>query len=227
MPKLEWDKAGERFWETGVSKGVLFPMDKDGVYQDGVAWNGLTNVTQSPSGAEPSAIYADNVKYLSLMSVEELEASVEAYTYPDEWAQCDGSSEVGGVASGVMIGQQPRMKFALSYQTKVGNDLDADLGYKIHIIYGCYAGPSEKSHDTVNDSPEAMTFSWDITTTPIAFTEASAVAAKLKPTASIVIDSRTCDEDKLAEIELALYGDTIAAALLTPDAIIAILETIE
>jgi len=217
MPKLIWDKSGERFWETGVSKGVLFPMNDLGEYQDGVAWNGLTNVTQSPSGAEPSAIYADNIKYLSLMSVEELEASVEAYTYPDEWAQCDGSSELVD-GSGVSLGQQPRKKFALSYQTKIGNDLNADLGYKIHIIYGCYAGPSEKSHDTVNDSPEAMTFSWDITTTPVD-------VVNFKPTASIVIDSTKVDQAVMAEIELVLYGDTSPAAILLPSDIFTIVDT--
>jgi len=218
MPKLIWDKAGDRFWETGVSKGVLYPMSAvAGVYDAGVVWNGLTNVTQSPSGAEPSAIYADNIKYLNLISVEELEASIEAYTYPDEFGACDGSAAIG---TGVKIGQQTRKMFALSYQSKIGNDLNPELGYKIHIIYGCYAGPSEKSHDSVNDSPEAMTFSWDITTTPVEVTG-------FKPTASIEIDSTTTDAAKLALIEAALYGDdTEAAGLLTPDAIVAILNAV-
>ena len=220
--KLQWDKAGERFWETGVSKGVLFPMTAPGVYGAGVPWNGLVNVTQSPSGAEPSAIYADNIKYLNLMSVEELEASIEAYTYPDEFATCDGSAVV---AAGAKIGQQARKMFALAYQTKIGNDLDPELGYKIHIIYGCLAGPSEKSHDTVNDSPEAMTFSWDLTTTPVD-------VAGFKPTASIEIDSTKTTPANLAALELILYGKdavtepveaAVAARLVLPNEVISIL----
>ena len=221
MPKLTWDKAGERFWETGVSKGVLFPMsDVPGVYANGVVWNGLTNVTQSPTGAEASAIYADDIKYLSLMSVEELEASIEAYTYPDEWAKCDGSAQL---SVGVKIGQQARKTFALSYQSKIASDLEADLGYKIHIIYGCLAGPSEKSYDSVNDSPEAMTFSWDITTTPV---DVVVDGKKFKPTASIEIDSTKVAADKLALIEAALYGsEAVESALLTPTEILAMIGT--
>ena len=218
MPKIVWDKSGERTWETGVSKGVLFPMsDVAGVYGNGVAWNGLINVTKSPTGAEASPLYADNIKYLNLISVEELEASIEAYTYPDEFGVCDGSLALG---VGVKIGQQSRKMFALSYQSKIGNDLDADLGYKIHIIYGCYAGPSEKAYDSVNDSPEAMTFSWDITTTPLD-------VEGFSPTASIEIDSTTTDATKLAEIEELLYGtEAVEAALLTPNQILTILNAV-
>ncbi len=227
MSKLIWDKSGDRFWETGVSKGVLFPMSSTpGTYSDGVAWNGLVNVTQSPTGAEPNALYADNIKYLNLMSVEELEASVEAYTYPDEFAECDGSATI---AQGAKIGQQTRKMFALSFQTKIGNDLNPELGYKIHIIYGCLASPSEKSHDSVNDSPEAMTFSWDLTTTPVA-------VSGFKPTASIEIDSTKTDATKLAALELILYGtdattEPVAAAvparLPLPEEIITILGAVQ
>jgi len=225
--KLQWDKSGERYWEAGVSKGVLFPMSSTpGTYGDGVPWNGLINVTQSPTGAEPNALYADNIKYLNLMSVEELEASVEAYTYPDEFAECDGSAVV---AQGAKIGQQTRKMFALSFQTKIGNDLNPDLGYKIHIIYGCLAAPSEKSHDTVNDSPEAMTFSWDLTTTPVE-------VAGFKPTASIEIDSTKTNAAKLAQLEEILYGkdattepvaDAVPARLPMPDEIITILGAVQ
>ena len=227
MSKLVWDKSGERFWEAGVSKGVLFPMSAvSGVYANGVPWNGLVNITQSPSGAEPNALYADNIKYLNLMSVEELEASLEAYTYPDEFAECDGSAVV---AQGAKIGQQARKMFALSYQTKIGNDLNPDLGYKIHIIYGCLASPSEKSHDSVNDSPEAMTFSWDLTTTPVE-------VSGFKPTASIEIDSTKTDATKLANLELILYGKdattepveaAVPSRLPLPEEIITILGTIQ
>lgn len=227
MSKLIWDKSGERFWETGVSKGVLFPMSEvSGVYANGVVWNGLVNVTQSPTGAEANAIYADNIKYLNLMSVEELEASLEAYTYPDEFAECDGSALI---AQGARIGQQARKTFALSYQSKIANDLNPELGYKIHIIYGCLAGPSEKSHDTVNDSPEAMTFSWDLTTMPVD-------VPGFKPTASIEIDSTKTDATKLAALELILYGQdattepvsaAVPARLPLPEEIITILGAIQ
>jgi hypothetical protein len=227
MSKLIWDRSGERFWETGVSKGVLFPMSSTpGAYGDGVAWNGLINVTQSPTGAEASALYADNIKYLNLMSVEELEASIEAYTYPDEFAECDGSASI---AQGAKIGQQARKMFALSYQSKIGNDLNPDLGYKIHIIYGCIAAPSEKSHDSVNDSPEAMTFSWDLTTTPVE-------VPGFKPTASIEIDSTKTNAAKLAQLEEILYGKdattepvsaAVPARLPLPEEIITILGTVQ
>lgn len=217
--KLAWNQAGERFWESGVSKGVLFPMSAvDGVYGDGVAWNGLINVTQSPTGAEPNALYADDIKYLNLMSVEELEASIEAYTYPDEFAECDGSAEI---ALGVKVGQQPRKMFALCYQSRIGNESNPTLGYKLHIIYGCMAGPSERAHDTVNDSPEAATFSWDITTTPVE------VGVGFKPTASLEIDSTkfvTAPQKLLlAELEDLLYGtELLAPSLPTPAEIVAI-----
>lgn len=212
MPELVWDQAGERMFETGVSKGILFPADKDnpGQYLTGVAWNGLMSVTQSPSGAEPSAIYADNIKYLNLLSNEEFEASVEAYTYPDEFAECDGSAEA---AVGLTITQQTRKAFALCYTTKIGNDLDPDAGYKIHIIYGALAAPKESAYETVNDSPEAMTFSWDLTTTPVA-------VSGFKPTAHIEINSLTVDPAKLVTIEASLYAGTI----LMPDEIVAIID---
>lgn len=226
MSKIVWDKAGERFWETGVSKGVLFPMSATpGTYGDGVAWNGLVNVTQSPTGAEASAIYADNIKYLNLISVEELEASIEAYTYPDEFGECDGSA---AIAQGAKIGQQARKMFALAYQSKIGSDLEPELGYKIHIIYGCMAGPSERSYDSVNDSPEAMTFSWDLTTTPVD-------VPGFKPTASIEIDSTKTDATKLAALELILYGTdattepvgtAVPARLPLPEEIITVLGAI-
>lgn len=225
--KLQWDKSGERYWETGVSKGVLFPMSSTpGTYGDGVPWNGLINITQSPTGAEANALYADNIKYLNLMSVEELEASIEAYTYPDEFAECDGSATI---AQGAKIGQQNRKMFALSYQTKIGNDLNPDLGYKIHIIYGCLASPSERSHDSVNDSPEAMTFSWDLTTTPVEVTG-------FKPTASIEIDSTKTNAAKLTQLEEILYGKdattepvsaAVPARLPLPEEIITILGTVQ
>lgn len=213
MSKLVWDAAGQRTYETGVSKGVLFVMDNDGEYGNGVAWNGLVNVTESPTGAEASAIYADNIKYLNLISVEELEASIEAYTYPDEFAECDGSATI---AKGITIGQQPRKSFAFAYQTKIGNDLNPEAGYKIHIIYGCQAGPSERAYDTVNDSPEAITFSWDITTTPVE-------VPGFKPTALITIDSTKVEEDDLAALEALLYGSASEEATLpTPQQIIAL-----
>ena len=215
MSKLIWDKTGDRIWETGVSKGVLFPMKADGTgYDAGVVWNGLTNVTKSPTGAEASAIYADNIKYLNLMSVEELEASIEAYTYPDEFAECDGSA---AFAQGAFVGQQARKMFGLVYQSKIGSDVNSDLGYKIHIIYGCMASPSERSYDSVNDSPEAMTFSWDITTTPVD------VPGNFKPTASIEIDSTKFvtepQKAALKALEEILYGvdastDPVVAAVI-------------
>lgn len=201
MAKLQWDKPGERFYETGVSKGVLFvESSTPGEYENGVPWNGLTNVTVSPTGAEPSALYADNIKYLNLMSVEELEASIEAYTYPDEFAECDGSAEL---LAGIMVGQQPRKQFAFAWQTRIGNDSNNDLGYKIHLMYGCLASPSEKSYDTVNDTPEAITFSWDLVTTPVD-------VPGFKPTALITIDTTkfvtTPDKEKLEEFLQMLYG---------------------
>ena len=196
MAKLVWDKTGDRLYETGVKNGVLY-IPTAGVYSKGVAWNGLTAVTESPSGAEATALYADDTKYMSLMSAEEFGATIEAYTYPDEFAACDGSAEL---ADGVMIGQQKRSTFGLCYKTTIGNDTDGnDHGYKLHIIYGALAAPSEKAYASINDSPEAITFSWEITTTPVNVTGA-------KPTASLVIDSTKADPSKLAALEDILYG---------------------
>ena len=196
MAKLVWDKTGDRLYETGVKNGVLY-IPTSGVYSKGVAWNGLTAVTESPSGAEATALYADDTKYLSLMSTEEFGATIEAYTYPDEFAACDGSAEL---ADGVMIGQQKRSTFGLCYKTTIGNDTEGnDHGYKLHIIYGALAKPSERAYSTINDSPEAITFSWEITTTPVNVTGA-------KPTASLVIDSTKADPSKLSALEDILYG---------------------
>lgn len=196
MAKLVWDQTGDRLYETGVKNGVLY-IPTAGVYSKGVAWNGLTAVTESPSGAEATALYADDTKYLSLMSTEEFGATIEAYTYPDEFAACDGSAEL---ADGVMIGQQKRSTFGLCYKTTIGNDTEGnDHGYKLHIIYGAMAAPSEKAYASINDSPEAITFSWEITTTPVNVTGA-------KPTASLVIDSTKADPSKLAALEDILYG---------------------
>lgn len=197
MAKLTWDESGKRFYETGVSKGVVYPQS-NGTYPKGYAWNGLTAVTESPSGAEPTPLYADNIKYLNLLSTEEFAATVEAYTYPDEFAECDGSASL---AKGAVIGQQSRKTFGLCYQTKLGNDTDGDKhGYKIHIIYGCLAAPSEKAYATVNDSPEAITFSWEVSTTPVS-------VEGMEPTATVVIDSTKADPEKLAALEKILYGD--------------------
>lgn len=196
MSKLVWDKTGNRYYETGVKNGVLY-IPTEGVYSKGVAWNGLTAVTESPSGAEATALYADDMKYLSLYSAEEFGATIEAYTYPDEFAQCDGSAEL---TKGVSIGQQARKTFGLCYRTTIGNDTDGnDYGYKLHMIYGCMASPSEKAYATINDSPEAITFSWEVTTTPVS-------VAGFKPTASITIDSTKADPTKLAALEDILYG---------------------
>lgn len=219
MPKLVWDKVGERFFETGVNKGVLYPQSAEGAYPKGVAWNGLTAVTESPSGAEATPLYADNIKYLNLMSAEEFGATVEAYTYPDEFAACNGEAEL---AKGVSIGQQKRTPFGMAYQTKIGNDIDSDLGYKIHLIYGALAAPSEKAYATVNDSPEAITFSWELTTTPVE-------VEGFKPTASLVIDSTKVAADKLAALEAVLYGSEEAEAKLPlPNEVLALVgETVE
>lgn len=210
--KLVWDKTGERYYETGVNQGVLYVQDASGAYPTGVAWNGLTAVTESPSGAEANPLYADNIKYLNLMSVEEFGATVEAYTYPDEFAECDGSV---ALAEGITIGQQKRKAFGLSYKTLLGNDVDgSDHGYKLHLIYGAMAAPSEKAYATVNDSPEAITFSWELTTTPVAVTG-------FKPTAHLEIDSTKVTPENLAKIEAALYGtESEEARLPLPDEIV-------
>ena len=197
MSKLVWDQTGERYYETGVKQGVLYPQATGGTYPKGVAWNGLTAVTESPSGAEATALYADDIKYLNLISAEEFGATIEAYTYPDEFAQCDGSATL---ATGVSIGQQSRKAFGLCYRTALGNDVDGnDFGYKLHIIYNALAAPSEKAYATINDSPEAITFSWEVTTTPVN-------VPGFKPTASITIDSTKADKSKLASLEEILYG---------------------
>lgn len=215
MPKIEWDKTGERYYETGVSKGVLYPM-ANGTYGKGVAWNGLTNVSESPEGAEATALYADNIKYLNLLSNEEFKATIEAYTYPDEFAECNGEK---ALAEGVNVGQQKRKAFGLSYQTKVGNDVDSDLGYKIHLVYNCLAAPSEKAYATVNDSPEAITFSWEVSTTPVE-------VPGMKPTALLTIDSTKVEAAKLAELEKILYGDeTNEPKLPTPAEVASLFNT--
>lgn len=200
MSRLTWDDTGKRFYETGVKQGVLYPIQANGTYSKGVAWNGLTAVTESPSGAEATALYADDIKYLNLISTEEFGATIEAYTYPDEFAECDGSA---ALADGVMIGQQKRKTFGLCYKTTVGNDVDGnDYGYKLHLIYGCLAAPSEKAYATINDSPEAITFSWEVSTTPVNVNG-------FKPTSQITIDSTKIAEGKKAKLtalEDILYG---------------------
>ena len=207
MATLTWDVQSERYYETGVSKGVLYPF-KEGKYSKGVAWNGLTAVNESPSGAEPTPLYADNIKYLNLLSNEEFAATVEAYTYPDEFAECDGSAEL---AAGVSVGQQKRIPFGLSYVTKLGNDTDGqDHGYKIHLIYGALAKPTQKNYATINDNPEAITFSWELSTTPVA-------VPNMRPTACITINSTKVSPENLKKIEDKLYGkDSEEATLPTP-----------
>ena len=197
MSRIVWDKTGERYYETGVKMGVLYPIQTDGRYSKGVAWNGLTAVTESPSGAEPTPLYADDIKYLNLISNEEFGCTIEAYTYPDEFADCDGSA---ALAAGVMIGQQKRKTFGLAYRTAFGNDSDGvDHGYKLHLVYGCLAAPSEKAYATINDSPEAITFSWEVSTTPVSVTG-------FKPTSQITIDSTKVKPEKLTALEEILYG---------------------
>ena len=221
MSKLVWDQTGEHYYETGVKMGVLYPQSASGTYPKGVAWNGLTAVTESPSGAEATPLYADDTKYLNLYSAEEFGATIEAYTYPDEFAECDGSAEV---ATGVTIGQQKRKAFGLCYRTTIGNDTEGnDHGYKIHIIYGAMASPSEKAYATINDSPEAITFSWEVTTTPVS-------VSGFKPTASVTIDSTKVNEAKLKQLEAILYGDngsssTADARLPLPDEIVTLIGT--
>lgn len=226
MPnKIVWDETGKRLYETGVDRGVLYVQDAKGEYPEGVPWNGLTAVTESPSGAEPTPLYADNIKYLNLMSAEEFGATVEAYTYPDEFEVCDGSAEL---SKGVAIGQQPRSGFGLSYRTIIGNDLEGDIhGYKIHLIYGAKAAPSDKGYQTINDTPEAITFSWEITTTPVPVTG-------FKPTASLIIDSTKVEPDKLAALEKILYGEAgttepaveaVEGRLPLPDEVLSLLTT--
>jgi|SRR5262252_374114 len=215
MPELVWDQVGERLYETGVDHGVLYIPDATGVYATGVAWNGLTTVTESPSGAEGNAQYADNIKYLNLISAEEFGATIEAFTYPEEFAEFDG---LAVPSPGIYVGQQARKVFGLSYRTKHGNDVEGeDFGYKLHLVYGAIATPSEKAYNTINDSPEAIAFSWTISTTP-------APVTGYKPTALIVVDSITADATKLGLLEVELYGDatTGVANLPTPDEVLAI-----
>lgn len=210
MSKITWDQVGQKLYETGVDHGVLYKQ-VSGAYPKGVAWNGLTNVTESPSGAEPSPLYADNIKYVNLMSAEEYKATVEAYMYPDEFAECDGSKEL---SEGVYIGQQSRTPFGLCYRTKIGNDVDGEnYGYKLHLIYGALASPTEKSYATVNDSPEAITLSWELSTTPVEVKNG-------KPTALLTIDSTKANPAKLAQLEGILYGgESEEARLPLPDEI--------
>lgn len=222
--KLVWDAVGQRLYETGTRMGVLYPQDASGAYPTGVAWNGLTSVSESPSGAESNPLYADDIKYLDLRSKEEFGATIEAYTYPDEFAVCDGSAEL---TEGVMIGQQSRQPFGLCYRTVLGNDTQKEsYGYKLHLIYGCTASPSEKSYQTMNDSPEAITFSWELTTTPVS-------VSGHEPTATLVIDSTKftgTNKAKLEALEAILYGtdgeegtDGTTARLPLPDEVISIL----
>ena len=217
MSKLVWDKTGERLYETGVKQGVLYPQAAGGTYPKGVAWNGLTNITESPSGAEATALYADDIKYLNLVSAEELGGTIEAYTYPDEFAECDGSAVL---TEGVFIGQQDRKTFGLCYRTTLGNDVDSNgHGYKLHLIYGALAAPSEKAYATINDSPEAITFSWEFKTTPVN-------VAGHKPTASLTLDSTKVSETKMAALEKVLYGDgDTEARLPLPDEVVQILTS--
>lgn len=214
MSKLVWDQTGEREYETGVKNGVLYPQGEGGTYPKGVAWNGLISVTESPSGAEATALYADDIKYLNLMSNEEFGATIEAYMSPEEFDQCDGTASL---ATGVSIGQQKRKTFGMAYKTTVGNDVDGnDYGYKIHLIYGALAAPSEKAYSTINDSPEAMTLSWEVSTTPV-------TVNGFKPTATVVIDSTKVDKKKLAALEDILFGsESKEARLPLPDEIVSI-----
>lgn len=216
MAKLTWDDTGKRFYETGVDQGVLYVRDSNGAYPLGVPWNGLINVTESPEGAEPSAHYADNRKYVNIQSTEEFKATIEAFTYPEEFAECDGSAQP---KPGAFIGQQERKTFGLVYRTKIGNDLTKEAGYKLHLVWGAVAAPSEKAYATINDSPEPTTFSWEITTTPVNVTD-------YLPTSTMVLDSIELGSVKMAAIEAELFGDAInAAALLMPDAILALITT--
>lgn len=219
MSKLKWDEIGKKFYQTGVSNTVLFPQKEDGTYETGVAWSGVTTITESPSGAESTPVYADNIKYLNLVSAEEYGSTIEAYTFPEEFAECDGSAEV---AEGVRIGQQQRKQFGLAYKSLIGNDTKKTAyGYKLHLVYNALAAPSEKSHQTVNDSTEAETMSWEISTTPVDVTG-------YDPTASLEIDSTTIDADALKKIEDIIFGTEEAESRLPlPDEIISIIKGIK
>lgn len=220
MAKIVWDKTGDRVYETGVDQGVLYLKDGAGAYPLGVAWNGLINVSENPTGAEANPQYADNMKYLNLVSAEEFEATLEAFTYPDDFAKCDGSARPTGIP-GVLITGQPRSLFGLVYRTLIGNDTDGTAhGYKLHLVYEALAAPTDKSYGTINDSPEAMTFSWDLTTTPIPFT----TNTQLKPTAHLVVDSTTTPPAKLKALEDALFGTASTPAYLPlPEAVVTLL----
>lgn len=218
MSKLVWDQTGERLYETGVKMGVLYPLSSAGAYDKGVAWNGLTAVTESPSGAESNPLYADDIKYLDLRSVEEFGGTIEAYMYPDEFAECDGSASL---AAGVSIGQQKRKTFGLCYRTVLGNDVSGDdYGYKLHIVYGAVVSPSERAYSTINDSPEPITMSWEFSTTPVA-------VDGFKPTAHLEIDSTKANPEKLAALEAILYGDQDVEARLPLPSEIATLMKVE
>ncbi|MCC8049708.1 MAG: hypothetical protein LIP10_03480 [Clostridiales bacterium] len=213
MSKITWDGTGERRYETGTDHGVLYKKDSSGAYPSGVAWNGLTAVTESPGGAEETALYADNIKYGSLRSAETFDYTIEAYTYPPEWEECDGSAEL---ATGVYVGQQKRSAFGFTYRSQIGDDTDEEAGYKLHLVYNSTASPSEKSRSTVNDSPEAITFSWECSTTPIPCTG-------FKNCSTITIDSTKVDATKLAALEDILYGtDDTEAYLPLPDDVMAL-----
>lgn len=218
MSKIVWDAVGEHIFETGVRNGVLYLKDAQGAYNTGVAWNGLTSVSESPEGAEATDLYADDVKYLTLMSAENFKATIEAYTYPPEFEECDGSASI---ATGVVIGQQTRKPFGLCYRTSIGNDTDGnEHGYKLHIVYGCQASPSEKQYSTINDSPEAITFSWEVNTTPVNVTGK-------KPTATLIIDSTKADKAKLTALEDILYGaESTEPRLPLPDEIATLMTTV-
>lgn len=219
MSALVWDTIGEHFYETGVDHAVLYPINKTGTYPKGVAWNGITAINESPSGAESNPQYADNIKYLDLTSAEEFGGTIEAFTYPTEFGECDGSAEA---KTGVILGQQARKMFGLSYRTKIGNDTEGqDHAYKLHLIYGAKVSPSDRGYNTVNDSPEAITFSWEFTTTPVQVAAKGSDGKAYRPVSSITIDSRTADPTKLAELEKKLYGDETGEAMLpSPDEVI-------
>lgn len=221
MPgKLTWDATGERYFEMGVSKGVLFVMGSAGTYGEGVAWNGLSTITESPEGAEPTDIWADNIKYATLRSTETFSGTIEAYTYPDEFNACNGEATL---VEGATIGQQSRATFGLCYRTEIGSDTASDgtAGYKLHFLYGLTASPSEKAYASINDSPEAIALSWDVSSTPVTVTS----IANAKPTSTVVVDSRTADSTKLRELEKMVYGDTATTSKLpTPDEIYTLLN---
>ena len=220
MSKLVWDTIGEHFYETGIEKAVLYPVSTEGTYPEGIAWSGITSVSESPSGADANKQYADNINYLTLYSVEEYGGTIEAFTYPDEWMQCDGSLSPANLP-GVLIGQQPRKGFGLSYMTKIGNDtIGQNLAYKLHLVYGCRASPSDRSFETINDSPEAITFSWEFTTTPVAVTG-------YEPTSLVTIDSRDFTGQSQAKLDALIAilhgGENTNARLPLPDEVISLL----